>query len=323
MMRTVILTLVAALAIAAPSAAQSQASAAARSKARADAERERIVIEHRERREQQQRRDEQRRQERREDQRVEQVETVSRSVKVGPQGELDLQNMSGSVTVTRGSGNELKIEAVKKARAATDEAAREMLQLVKIDIRTRYRVEFRTRYPQFDQERPRRAEHRNVNVSVAYTLTAPAGTRMRINTMSGNIGVSDIAGELALEAMSGNITVDRAARLMAAKTMSGNVAITDAKSDAILTTGSMSGDVTLRQVNARQIDAVVVSGTVSLIDVRFGRRRRPAATDLEGKPSQSGWDESPPTRQREDRRHGRDRCVDARSHGGMCGQSHA
>jgi DUF4097 and DUF4098 domain-containing protein YvlB len=277
MKRTAILTIVAALAFAGPSAAESQeASAAAKAKAKADAERTRVIIEQRERSEEQrreeQRREEQRReerrQERRDDQRAEQLETVSRSVRVGAQGELDLQNMSGSVTVTRGSGNDLKIEAVKKARASTDEAAREMLQLVKIDIVERAgRVEVRTRYPHFEHERPRRGEHRNISVSVAYNITAPAGTRMRINSMSGHISVSDITGELTLEAMSGHVTIERAARVLAAKTMSGNVSLTDAKSDAILNTGSMSGNVTLKQVTARQITAEVVSGTIWLTDV--------------------------------------------------------
>jgi DUF4097 and DUF4098 domain-containing protein YvlB len=266
MMRTAILTILTVLVTALSAAAQPPAAAA---KAKAQAERDR-----------------------REDRRVEQVETFSRSVKVGAQGELDLQNMSGSVTVTRGSGNELKIDAVKKARAATEQAAREMLQLVTIEVSERAgRVEVRTRYPHFDRERQRRGEHRNMNVSVAYNITAPAGTRMRINSMSGGISVSDIGGELSLEAMSGHITVERAARLVAAKTMSGDVTVTDAKSDVMLTTGSMSGDVTLKQVTAREISAEVISGTITLIDVgcdRLGAQTTSGNVTFEGKLADRG-----------------------------------
>lgn len=267
MMRTAILTIVAALVTALPAAAQPPAAAEARAKAQVERER-------------------------REDQRVEQAEAFSRTVKIGAQGELDLQNMSGSVTVTRGGGSELKIDAVKKARAATEEAAREMLQLVTIEVSERAgRVEVRTRYPRFDRERQRRGEHRNVNVSVAYHITAPAGTRMRINSMSGGISVSDISGELSLEAMSGHITVERAARLVAAKTMSGHVTITDAKSDAMLTTGSMSGNVTLKQVTAREITAEVISGTITLIDVscdRLGAQTTSGNVSFEGKLADRG-----------------------------------
>lgn len=266
MMRTAILTILTVLVTALSAAAQPPAEAA---KTRAQAERDR-----------------------REDRRAEQVETFSRSVKVGAQGELDLQNMSGSITVTRGGGNELKIDAVKKARAATDEAAREMLQLVTIEVSERAgRVEVRTRYPHVDRERQRRGEHRNMNVSVAYNITAPAGTRMRLNSMSGGISVSDIGGELSLEAMSGHITVERAARLVAAKTMSGHVTITDAKSDAMLTTGSMSGDVTLKQVTAREITAEVISGTITLTDVacdRLGAQTTSGNVNFEGKLADRG-----------------------------------
>jgi hypothetical protein len=273
MMRTAILTIAGILALAFPAAAQT-AAAKAQAEAAGRAERRIVTAEQRERRE---------------DQRVEQVETFSRTVKVGAQGELDLQNMSGSVTVTRGGGSELKIDAVKKARAATEGAAREMLQLVTIEVGERAgRVEVRTRYPRGGQ---RRGEHRNMNVSVAYTITAPAGTRMRISSMSGGISVSDMNGELSLEAMSGHITVDRAARLVAAKTMSGNVTITGAKSDPLLTAGSMSGDVTLKQVHARQISAEVISGTISLIDVdceRVDAQTTSGNVTFEGKLASNG-----------------------------------
>jgi DUF4097 and DUF4098 domain-containing protein YvlB len=143
-----------------------------------------------------------------------------------------------------------------------------MLGLVKIEITERPgRVEIRSIYPHFEGRRPPPGVRRNANVSVTYNITAPSGTRLRLKTMSGSLSVSDITGELALEAMSGNITIERAARVVVAKTMSGDVAITDVKSDGGLDAGSMSGNVTLRQVKARRIKADVISGTVSLADV--------------------------------------------------------
>jgi DUF4097 and DUF4098 domain-containing protein YvlB len=89
--------------------------------------------------------------------------------------------------------------------------------------------------------------------------------------MSGDISVADITGELQLEAMSGDITVERGARVLTARAMSGDVTLVDVKSDGALDAGSMSGDVALRQVRARRINASVVSGTVSLTDVECER----------------------------------------------------
>jgi DUF4097 and DUF4098 domain-containing protein YvlB len=53
--------------------------------------------------------------------------------------------------------------------------------------------------------------------------------------------------------------------------MSGDVSIADTTSDGALDAGSMSGDVTFRQVKARRINAAVISGTVSLVDVNAER----------------------------------------------------
>lgn len=226
--------------------------------------------------------------EKREDQRAQQTETITRTVKLGPQGEIDLQNMSGSITVTRGSGSDATITALKTARAATEADAKEMLGQVKVDIAERAgRIEVRTHYMHFmpappppppapgaggrDVPRPPRPSRRNMNVSVAYTIAAPAGTRLKINSMSGDITVSDITGELVLEAMSGDIKVDHGGRVLTARAMSGDVTLADVKSDGAIDAASMSGDVLLRQVKARRINAAVVSGTVTLADVECER----------------------------------------------------
>jgi DUF4097 and DUF4098 domain-containing protein YvlB len=289
MMRRLIVTILAVLVGTFPAAAQDQTDAVeavkAIAKAQADAVKEaRKVakeVQRVERVERAQRADRQR-----EDQRAQQTETITRTVKLGAEGEIDLQNMSGNVTVTRGSGSEATIAAVKTARAATDAEAKEVLGMAKVDIAERAgRVEVRTHYMHFTPAapppppasgdrsvpRPPRAPRRNVNVSVAYNITAPTGSRLKINTMSGDISVADITGELQLEAMSGDITVERGARVLTARAMSGDVTLVDVKSDGALDAGSMSGDVALRQVRARRINASVVSGTVSLTDVECER----------------------------------------------------
>jgi DUF4097 and DUF4098 domain-containing protein YvlB len=269
MTRTAILTIATILAATLPAAAQespAEAAAAAKAEAKVEAKAAR-AYQRAERIERVQR--EQR--EKREDQRAEQTETVSRTVKLGAQGEIDVHNMSGSVTVSRGSGSDASITATKRARAATDADAKEMLGLVKVEITERTgRVEVQTHYGHADSPAGRRGR-RNVNVSVDYTITAPAGTKVRVNSMSGDIAVSDITGDLMLEAMSGNIKIDRGARVLTARTMSGDVVLTDVKSDGAVDAGSMSGDVTLRQVKARRVNASVISGTVSLADVECER----------------------------------------------------
>ena len=84
-----------------------------------------------------------------------------------------------------------------------------MLALVPVEITERgTRVEARTRYPSGDDRR--RTGRRNVNVSVAYTVAAPEGTRILVKSISGNISVRDILGGLTLETVSGTVRIANA-----------------------------------------------------------------------------------------------------------------
>src|SRR5215213_5730189 len=47
------------------------------------------------------------------DNRVEQTERLSHTFKIGGSGELQVTNWVGDVTITRGPGNEVRVEAVK------------------------------------------------------------------------------------------------------------------------------------------------------------------------------------------------------------------
>jgi hypothetical protein len=196
-----------------------------------------------------------------------QTETVTRTVSIGATGELDLSNIAGHITVSRGGGNAATIEVVKTARAASDAEAREMLKLVTVEILERgSRVEVRTRYP----DRPR-GDRRNINVSTAYTVTAPAGTRVIARSISGNIRVSDIQGELVLETTSGLVDVSNAARVTTAKSVSGNVTLTGVRTDAGIEASSISGNVTLRDVEARRLSLSSISGNVGIENVSCER----------------------------------------------------
>ena len=104
----------------------------------------------------------------------EQIERTTRTFRGGQ--ELQLANVSGDIVITRGGGNEIGVEIVKTARGRDDADAKELLQLVEVEVVERNnRAEVRTRYPQGDEMR--RNNRRNVNVSVAYNVTAPAGAR--------------------------------------------------------------------------------------------------------------------------------------------------
>jgi DUF4097 and DUF4098 domain-containing protein YvlB len=204
------------------------------------------------------------------DEREEQTERTTKTLRLGSNGELSLGNIAGDITVTRGSGNDATVDIIKVARARSADEARELLALVTVDAGERNgRAEVKTRYPSGDENR--RNNRRNFNVTVTYNVTAPSGTRLNINSVSGNIKVSDIKGEVSVGTVSGNVSVTSAGAIAAAKSVSGNVEIINAEGNESLEASSVSGDVTMQRVTVRRIDAGSVSGHVKLEDVQCDR----------------------------------------------------
>ena len=202
--------------------------------------------------------------------REEQVDRQTKTVKIGAAGELTLTNIAGDIVVTRANGAEATIEIVKTARARTVDDARELLGLVTVSVTERSgRADVKTVYPRDDEMR--RNNRRNVNVSVAYTVSAPAGTRLTIGSVSGSIKVSDIKGDLSANSISGGVRIATAGRIAAAKSISGDVEIVDTETDGALDVQSISGSVVLRKVTAQHVDVGSISGSVIVQDVQCDR----------------------------------------------------
>ena len=202
--------------------------------------------------------------------REEQTSRETKTVKIGADGELSLSNISGDIVVTRANGSDATIEIVKSARARTADEAREQLGLVNVTVTERAgRAEVKTVYPAGDEMR--RNNRRNINVSVAYSVAAPAGTRLTMNSISGSIRVSDIKGDVSANSISGTVRIANGGRIAAAKSISGDVEIIDTQTDGAIDVQSVSGGVTLRKVTARRIEVGSVSGAVAIQDIQCDR----------------------------------------------------
>jgi hypothetical protein len=202
--------------------------------------------------------------------REEQTDRQTKTLKVGAQGELALANVAGDIVVTRSGGNEATVEIVKTARGGTAAEAREVLGLVDVTVVERDgRAEVKAVYPWGDERR--RQNRRNIDVSVAYTVTAPAGTRLTVASVSGGVRIADIKGELSVSSVSGAVRIANAGRIATAKSVSGTVEIVDTQADAGIDAQSVSGNVLFRNVNAQRVEAGSVSGDVLFQDVQCER----------------------------------------------------
>jgi len=194
----------------------------------------------------------------------EQIERFDQTYKVGADGALDLQNISGNVRVAAGRGNEIRVEATKRVRTRNAEDAKRYLSQLRVEVtQVGSRVEVRTGYP--------RMSGRSMSVTVDYTITVPSGAAVTIKSISGDASVNGVRGEVRVETVSGNLDMVATPNLAVAKAMSGDVRVRDVTSQAGLTLGTISGNVIASGIKVRTLDAGSVSGDVQLSNLVVDR----------------------------------------------------
>jgi DUF4097 and DUF4098 domain-containing protein YvlB len=197
----------------------------------------------------------------RSDFKAEQTDKQTKTVAIGASGELTLKNISGDITVKAGGGRDATIEIIRVSRGRTDADAKLGLERVTVDVTTTgSRTEVATKYP---------SDHNpGYSVSVSYNVTAPAGTSVTLNTISGRLRATGLQGGVSARAVSGAIDLTSCAKVSAAKTVSGTITLTDVQGDDMLETEGVSGAIHLSNVKARRVTATIISGTISARDVQ-------------------------------------------------------
>ncbi|HEY7287603.1 MAG TPA: DUF4097 family beta strand repeat-containing protein [Vicinamibacterales bacterium] len=186
----------------------------------------------------------------------EQTERFSRKVRVGRDGRVTVSNIAGDIIVNAGSGDEVSIEAVKRARGDSGQ-----LSSVRIDVQERAgSVYVQTTHM-----------GRNDHVSVDYTITMPASAAADVHSVSGNVKVTGIRGSMRAESVSGNVTATDTPKLEAAKSVSGDVTLSGVTTEGDLSAGSVSGSVSARNVKVHSLELGSVSGDLTATDVACDR----------------------------------------------------
>jgi DUF4097 and DUF4098 domain-containing protein YvlB len=196
-----------------------------------------------------------------------QTDRQTRVVSIGASGSLEIKNVSGDVTVTAGSGNDARIELTKRSRGKTAADVRRALDEVTVDIEQQGgRVTVVTRYP---DGRDRRRN--DANVDVTFVVTAPAGTRVTASTVSGDVRIENIKGNLSASAVSGDVSLVGVGTVADAKTVSGSVRATDIPNSDSLSLTTVSGDILIDRVSARRLDGSTTSGEVTATGITSER----------------------------------------------------
>ena len=186
------------------------------------------------------------------------VDKVTQTFKVGADGALDLTGIAGDVRVTGGSGNEIRIEATKRVRHRNAESAKQLLNDLRVEMTNiNGRVEVRTVYP-----RRNTYGDRGISARVDYVIAVPLGVSVSVKSISGNVIVSGVRGEVRAETVSGDVDINSTPNVALAKTVSGDVIARDIGGPTTLVLSTVSGSVIgsgLQRTGARS---------------RFGQRRR-------------------------------------------------
>ncbi|MFB3852876.1 MAG: DUF4097 domain-containing protein [Vicinamibacterales bacterium] len=187
-----------------------------------------------------------------------QSEPYTKVFRTGPAAVLDLGNIAGDIFVTGGRTDEISLSAVKRARDRGGRTAKEQMDLVTIEaVEAGGRVEVRTRYPR---------EARNVNVSVDFTVNVPSRATVIVKSVSGNVTIRSVAGEVRAESVSGNVVANGTGQTVHLKSVSGNVEVAAAAEGANLTLHTVAGQVTARNLRCQSIDGNTVGGDIHLLD---------------------------------------------------------
>jgi hypothetical protein len=191
------------------------------------------------------------------------TDRTTRTFKVTVPTTLALANVSGKVAVTAAAGSEIRLEVVKRARAATEADAKPRLDATRVTIDERAgRIDVRAEYDQrHGAPTDRRGHH---GASVDYTVVAPPETTLEIRSVSGDVSVHGIKGAVRAETVSGDVEATGLAREASLKTVSGDINVTSSTVDGDLGANSVSGDVVIQGFKARRVDASTVSGDVKL-----------------------------------------------------------
>ena len=145
----------------------------------------------------------------------------NKSYQLDPNGRVEIGNVSGKIIVKPSDGNTVEVHAVKRAKAATSDAAKAALDRVTINEEaTPSHIKIETKAPRVGG-----GLFSGSNVQVEYTVKVPATAEVRFTTVNGGIEVTGLKGPINLEATNGGIRTQDVSGTLEASTTNGGLQI--------------------------------------------------------------------------------------------------
>ena len=168
------------------------------------------------------------------------AEEVDRTIDASSDGNVNISNISGSVTVNGWTRNSVEV---------TGTLGRNVEELIL--ERDGDDIVIKVKVP----------KHGGRGIESDLRISVPQDSSLDVGTVSADIDVSDVNGEQSLHTVSGDVTTEYTGGRMSAESVSGDVEISGDNSDGEVEASTVSGDVTLFRVSG-EIEASTVSGSV-------------------------------------------------------------
>jgi len=195
------------------------------------------------------------------DYKFKQEDRQTKPLAIGANGTLTLKNVVGDITVKAGGGKDATVEILRVSMGKTEADAKAGLEKVTAEVSVSGEHGSVTAHYPADV-------HPDYAVSVSYNVTAPAGTSVWVNSVTGHITLTGLNGETKANTVSGRVDVTSCTKVGALHTIAGPITVTDSRSDTKLDVAGISATVTLTNVKAPQVSASVISGKIVAHDVQ-------------------------------------------------------
>jgi hypothetical protein len=208
------------------------------------------------------------------------TDTWAKKYPLSDGGRLEVKNTNGFIRVDVG-GDQVEVSAERVARAATPEAAKEMLKQIEVmeDV-TADRVRLETKRPQGGFGRG--------SVEVRYTIRIPASAQVELQNTNGEVRVIGVTRGTRISTTNGAIDGRGLGGEVRASTTNGGVDLELASVTQAVTVSTTNGGVTVSVPSTAKADlqATCTNGGIDVkgldLDIEGERTRRRLAGRLNG-----------------------------------------
>ncbi len=170
------------------------------------------------------------------------AQPVNETYAVGPGAEIEIDVLSGTVTIEAWSQNLVEV-------TGTLGDGVESLEIDGDEDGVYIEVEYDEHY------------HGKQQVSTNLTIRVPTGASLSVETVSASISVAGVTGELDLDTVSGNVKITTRPSALDIETVSGNISVESAPAESDIS--SVSGLIEI-QAAGGSIDVENVSGKIMI-----------------------------------------------------------